>query len=113
MQSGSLRTRIQIQAETVIRNNYGEQIVSFNTIHSVMAKTKTTNGLKSVNGDSIVAENKTTFYIRYIPNLSSKMRILVPQKFAGVEYPSLVYRIESISNDDKKRESIILAKIFE
>lgn len=114
MNSGSLRTRIQIQGETITRNAYGEEIKTFTTLHTVMAKKREVSGLKSVDGDSIMAKSKSEFYIRYIPNLSTKYRIVESQKFGGVSYPDLVYRIESIiDTDNKKRELKILTKKFE
>ena len=113
MNSGQLRTQIKIQADTVTRNQYGEVISGWATIHTIQAKKRAINGLKNEIGDSITSENKTEFYIRYIPNLSTKMRIIESQKFGGVTYSDLVYRIESIADTSgKKRELKVVCKIF-
>lgn len=114
MQSGKLNVRIKIQSETITRDQFGGEIISWNTIHEVWAKQKVTTGRKTVEGDMEIAMSKTEFYIRYIPALSTKNRIVVPVKFKGVDYPDLIYKIESIGDTDgKQRELKIVCSIVE
>ena len=114
MQSGNLRTRIRIEGEIVTRNAYGEEIITWGTLHEVWAKQRASAGLKSVEGDSVTSESKLELYIRYIPALSTKHRIAIPQKFGGVEYPSLIYRIESLVDvEGRAREIKIVCRAFE
>ena len=114
MQSGNLRTRIRIESEVVTRNAYGEELITWATLYELWAKQRAITGLKSVEGDSITSESRLELYIRYIPALSTKHRIVIPQRFGGVDYPSLVYRIESLVDvDGKNKEIKMVCKAFE
>lgn len=101
MQSGRLRHRVTIQEQAVIRNSYGEEIVTWVDVATVWASV-----LPGSSGERFLAsasrEQATathTVRIRYRAGLNPKMRLI---------WDGRTLNIESIIDPDGRRRDLVL-----
>lgn len=75
MRAGKLRHRIVIQQPTESQSTSGAVTNSWGTFKTVWAEVEPRNGREFFNGAQMVEELTLTMRIRYMPDLSPKMRI--------------------------------------
>ena len=99
MQSGKLKTKIIIETETVTRNNFGEEIKSYTQKANVFARIRNLTGSEKFKELQELSVSATEFYIRFLPNISVKDRVVLTETFRGVQ-TTTYYKIESTANID-------------
>lgn len=102
MQIGKMNTKITIQRETIDRNDYGEEIKTWDDVHIVYAKQRQLTGSEKYITSQELSISRTEFYIRYIPRISVKDRIKITEIYKGITIGDIYYKIESIANVDGK-----------
>ena len=82
MRAGSLDRRIDILRRTLTRNEYGEQVETFDVYDTVWAAKLDTTGRELFTAKGTIAENSTRFRIRYRSDLYLTDRL----SYGGTEY---------------------------
>ena len=108
MNSGRMRNRITIQRETVSKDEYGQDIKTWQDWKTVFADIKNYNGNESYMANQEVVISRTEMYIRYIPLVSVKMRIKYEEHWKGTLIETKFFKIESIANIEQKNEELKL-----
>jgi len=108
MQIGKMNTRIVIEEETITRNTFGEELGAWNSVAEVFAKQRQLTGSERFTEEQELSMSRTEFYIRYIPALSVKNRVVVNEKYKGITLDPTIYKIESIANIDGKNVELKL-----
>ncbi len=106
MRAGGLRKyRIEIQAQTETKNEFGERAKSWATVITTNADATYNSGIAQMENRELFTEYQIDFYIRQYHNVDESMRVL----FAGGKY-----KIEAVlPNPDKQMKILKTRKINE
>jgi SPP1 family predicted phage head-tail adaptor len=99
MKAGKLRHRIIIQSPTETRNAYGEPEVAWGTFATMWATVEPLRGRELWAAAAINARTATRIRIRYIKDITPKMRVL---------YGSRVYLITAIIDEEMRHRDMQL-----
>jgi len=108
MQTGKMNTRIIIEEEATTRNEFGEEVKTWSIVTEVFAKQRQLTGSERFTELQDLSMSRTEFYIRYIPALSIKNRVVVIEKYKGITFDPTIYKIESIANIDGRNVELKL-----
>jgi len=101
MRAGRLRHRIEIQQDTPVRNDMGEPVPGWATIHTVWASITPVGGQERFSNNKESAEVSHKIKIRYLAGLSPAMRI---------KYGTRIFDIQNVLNyDERNADMEILA----
>lgn len=98
MQASLLRELVDIYVPNLTKNEYGEQVQTYEKLYTTKAYIRHTYGQRSEENDEIITNYRKTFTIRKYHNLNEKMYVKYQRKF---------YRILSIE-EVPDNQSIIL-----
>lgn len=100
MQAGALRHPIAIETRSTTVDSYGEQSHSWTRFASAFAEVVPLTGRELVNAQSFRPDVTTRIRTRWVPNVTSAMR---------VAYGSRVLEIVGVINvDERDREMILI-----
>jgi SPP1 family predicted phage head-tail adaptor len=99
MNPGKLNSRITFQEFVSGTDPDGFPMEDWQDVKTVWAMIKTLQGREYYQAAAVQAENTTRFIIRYIKDLSTKMRI---------SYNNRIFDIQSIINDDEKNITLTI-----
>lgn len=99
IRAGKLRHEIVIQKTTQTQSTSGAFVDSWATFATVRASIEPLNGKEYFDSQQVNAEENIRFRIRYLPNLTTKMRI---------SWDSRIFDIRSIINTNERNRELIL-----
>ena len=106
MRIGRMNNRITIQQEIVTKDDYGQEIKTWQDWKTVFADIKNYNGNESYMANQEVVISRTEMYIRYIPEVSVKMRIKYDETWKGTLIETKFFKIESLNNINNENTEI-------
>lgn len=106
MRIGRMNNRITIQQEVVAKDDYGQEIKTWQDWKTVFADIKNYNGNESYMANQEVVISRTEMYIRYIPAISVKMRIKYDETWKGTLIETKFFKIESLNNINNENTEI-------
>lgn len=102
MRAGPLRNRIIIQTTTESQSTSGYNVNTWSTFATVWASIEPLNGKEYFDSQQVNAEENTRFRIRYLQNITTKMR---------VSWNSRIYDIRSIININEINKEMVLMAV--
>jgi len=86
MQIGELDRRITLESVVKTTNDYGEEVLSWNTYLTVWAAVEWNGGMENEESDKITATSKVVFTVRNIGNaVDETYRILYKTKYYYIQ----------------------------
>jgi SPP1 family predicted phage head-tail adaptor len=104
LKAGELRHQITIQQSTESQNDYGEATSSWSEFATVWASVQPISGREFFAAQAVQAQVSTRIKIRYLPDVTPKMRVL---------FGSRVFRIEAVLNIDERNRELHLMCVEE
>lgn len=99
MRAGELDKRVELQAKTITRNAFKEEIVTYTTLATVWAAFLNKRGREFYSGDMAYTDKFTMIKIRYRRDITNIRRI---------KYGNDNYDIEYIDNVKEENKEIVL-----
>ena len=97
-----MRHRITIQQQTVTRDSYGGETVTWSTFAVVYAAVEPIKGQEFFESAKVNAETSHRIRIRHYPGIAPKMQ---------VSWDSRIFRIEAVLNiDERDRELHLICR---
>lgn len=98
LKAGELDTPIDIYVNTNTQNDYGEITKTRNLLKTVWAKliTTGTKGNEKVEDDTIRAESKVNFLVRYDSTLQMNSSSISPEEYIVIKYESKYWNVSSM-----------------
>ena len=98
LKAGELDTPIDIYVNTNTQNDYGEITKTRNLLKTVWAKliTTGTKGNEKVEDDTIRAESKVNFLVRYDSTLQMNSSSISPEEYIDIKYESKYWNVSSM-----------------
>jgi len=97
--AGFLKHRVTIQAKSVTRNSFNEEIITYNDLATVWAGIKTKSGREFESADTTFSETIYEISLRYRTDISVLNRI---------KYLDRYFDIENVIDKDLKRQYLTL-----
>lgn len=96
---GNLRERVELQEKTVEQNEFGEEIVTYETIETVWARVEPLKGQERFEAQQVTAKLSVRIYVRHRTDLSVQDRVV----WDGKEF-----NILAMLNADERRRFLQL-----
>jgi SPP1 family predicted phage head-tail adaptor len=77
MRAGRLDRRVTIEYKTVTRDDFGAEIVSWNTFAEVWAEVRDVNSVERVIDQLRTMQRLTMVVVRYVPGVTTDMRVRI------------------------------------
>lgn len=92
LKAGDLDRRIIIESETIIRDEWGDEISTWATLATVWAKIQFNTGAEVTEADQQVSLNRIFFTVRYRTDITARMRINYDSQYYTIKYISQLGR---------------------
>jgi SPP1 family predicted phage head-tail adaptor len=103
IRAGLLREKVTILKPVVTRNDYGDEVTTWEQVCTTRARVDFRSGTRAVEANEVVNPYTVTFVIRRFPQLSGYMRL---------SWHGNLYAIESINSEDHKQQQTIIASVI-
>lgn len=109
LKAGELDTPIEVYYNTSTQNDYGEITKSITLLKLIWAKliTTGTKGNEKVEDDTIRAESKINFLVRYDADLQMNSSSISPEDYFIIKYESKYWNISSMETLGRGKGIII------
>jgi len=104
IRSGNLDRRITIQVASTMKDSFGQEIPTWAEFKVVWAALMPLTGDESFVAEQRSARAQVKFKIRYLANVTPKMRVL---------HRSDTYEIDDVSEQDRNHEIVLTCHAFE
>lgn len=102
MNAGELRHRVILQAKTVTRGNYGEEVIVWRDIATIWAKIEPLSGREYFQSQQMQSEISHKITIRYREDVKADWQMV---------YGTRIFNILSVMNtEERKRELILMCR---
>lgn len=103
IRAGLLRDIVTIVSPVVTRNDYGEEVTTWEEVATTRTRVDFRSGTRAVEANEVVNPYTVTFVIRRFIQLNGYMRI----RWKGREYA-----IESINDEGHNQQQVIIASVI-